>query len=52
MKAHEVLQPIQPDESIVKKTYVSPCLREYGAIHLATQATGTTNGDGGPTMMV
>lgn len=52
MKNQEVYKPSKPDENMIKKTYASPCLKEYGAIHLTTQATGTVNGDGGPTMMV
>jgi hypothetical protein len=51
MSHQEIRSTDKPDENVIKKTYVSPCLKSYGAIHLTTQATGASNGDGGPTMM-
>lgn len=34
-----------------KKAYLSPTLKQYGAIHLTTQASGPSNGDNGMGMM-
>jgi hypothetical protein len=47
----EICGPGASDASIIKKHYVSPILKSYGAIHLSTQGTSTSNGDGGPNMM-
>jgi len=35
-----------------KKPYHAPKLKEYGVVHRVTLSTGTTNGDGGATMMM
>lgn len=50
--SQDIHSPATSDENTIKKIYVSPCLKNYGAIHLATQATGASNGDAGPGMMV
>ena len=42
---------MQLDVKHAKKAYDSPALKQYGAIHLVTQATGLVNGDAGPGMM-
>lgn len=34
-----------------KKTYKQPDLRDFGKLHLVTQGTGPSNGDGGQGMM-
>ena len=34
-----------------KKAYTSPGLKQYGAIHMTTQASGGANGDAGMGMM-
>jgi hypothetical protein len=40
-----------PDAAVIKKHYMTPVLKTYGEIHLATQGSSTSNGDGGPNMM-
>jgi hypothetical protein len=38
-------------KSAGKKTYTPPILSSYGSISTLTKSVGSTNGDGGPTMM-
>jgi hypothetical protein len=38
-------------EKISRKKYRKPVLKTYGLVKNLTQSVGTSNGDGGPTMM-
>lgn len=52
MKKQEVVKSTQLNRMAEKKSYQTPSLKKYGAIHLVTQgSTAATNGDGGPNMM-
>ncbi len=51
MKNQELNRPETVAQSTQKKTYSSPSLKHYGAIHLTTQGSGAVNGDGGMGMM-
>lgn len=53
MKSKEISNDIRPStKALPKKPYSSPCLKQYGAIHLSTQGTGGFSSDGGAMTMM